>query len=212
MSLSLDSPFICPVLIGREPQITLLDRLLERAGSGRGQAALIAGEAGVGKSRLAAEVKVRAINQGFAVLQGRCFAPDRALPYAPLIDLLRTLLATHAPGAIAQALGPMAPQLVGLLPEILPTISDLVRLPALDPEQERRRITQAFVQFFSYRSAMQPLLLIVEDLHWSDDASLDTLLALARRVPLLPLLLLLTYRGEESQPELVPHLATLESD
>jgi predicted ATPase len=191
MSSPIDSPFICPVLIGREPQLALLDRQIARAADGQGQVALIAGEAGVGKSRLVAEAKTRAIAQGFTVLQGRCFEPDRALPYAPLCDLLRSYMAALASDAMAQALGPMAPQLASLLPELLPTIPDLAPLPALDPEQERRRITQALVQFFSQRAATQPLLLVVEDLHWSDDASLDTLLILARRTS-IPILLLLT--------------------
>jgi len=58
----------------------------------RGQTALIAGEAGVGKSRLVAEISARARGRGRAVMQGRCFEPDRALPYMPLLDLLRTYL------------------------------------------------------------------------------------------------------------------------
>jgi DNA-binding CsgD family transcriptional regulator len=212
MSSPFNSSFVCPVLIGRAPQLATLDRQLAQASAGQGQVALIAGEAGVGKSRLAAEVRGRAIGQGFAVLQGRCFEPDRALPYAPLCDLLRAYLATCASDAIAQALGPMASQLAGLLPELLPTIPDLAPLPALDPELERRRITQALVQFFSQRSTIQPLLLVVEDLHWSDDACLDTLLTLARRAPALPMLVMLTYRGDEASPELARMLAMLERE
>src|SRR5262245_61749409 len=83
---------LCPVLIGRELQLAALNRLIAQVGDGHGQVALIAGEAGIGKSRLIAEVNARATSQGFAVLQGRCFEPDRALPYAPLLDLLRAHL------------------------------------------------------------------------------------------------------------------------
>src|SRR5687768_16360929 len=99
MSSPYNSSFVCPVLVGRAPQLVSLDRQLAQAGAGQGQVALIGGEAGVGKSRLVAEVKGRAIGQGFAVLQVRCFEPDRALPYAPLCDLLRAYLATFASDA-----------------------------------------------------------------------------------------------------------------
>jgi DNA-binding CsgD family transcriptional regulator len=212
MPSAFDSSFVCPVLVGRAPQLAALDRQLAQAAAGQGQVTLIAGEAGVGKSRLVGEVKGRAISQGFAVLEGRCFEPDRALPYAPLRDVLRAYLAAHTHDTLARALGPVAPQLAGLLPELPPTLADLPPLPALDPEQQRRRIIQSLVQFFSQRSMIQPLLLVVEDLHWSDDDSLDTLLALARRASGLPLLVLLTYRGDETSPELLRTLAMLERE
>ena len=91
-----ESSMICPVLIGRTAQLDALDRRLESAHDGRGQVVLIAGEAGIGKSRLVAEAQARAVEQAFAIVQGRCFEPDRALPYAPLLDLLRAHLGAPA--------------------------------------------------------------------------------------------------------------------
>jgi DNA-binding CsgD family transcriptional regulator len=212
----MDSPLatsvVCPILIGRAPQLAALDRLIEQAGGGHGQAAAVAGEAGMGKSRLVAEACARAAGRGFAVLVGRCFEPDRALPYAPLIDLLRTHLGVRPPEAIMGALGPMAPHLVGLLPEFAPLVTGVASPPALDPQQERGRVAHSFARFLAYQSVDRPLLLVIEDLHWCDDASLDVLLTLARRAASQPLLLLLTYRSDELHPGLAGMLATLERE
>src|SRR6266508_2471670 len=176
MAAPFETSVVCPILIGREMQLDALDRLIAQASGGQGQAALIAGEAGTGKSRLAAETKARASRQGFAVLQGRCFEPDRVLPYAPLIDLLRAFLASGSSEEIAGALGPTAPELVKPLPELANILPGLAPSPAMEPEQNRRRIAQAFVQFFAQLAGRGPLLVIVEDLHWSDETSLDVLL------------------------------------
>src|SRR4051812_47227717 len=94
MITTLDTPIVCPVLIGRAPQLTTLERLIVEARQSRGQIVLITGEAGVGKSRLVREAQVRALDQGFSVLQGHCFQPDSFLPFAPLLDLLRNILST----------------------------------------------------------------------------------------------------------------------
>ena len=85
-------------------------------------------------------------------------------------------------------------------------------LPSLDPQQERRRLTQAFVQFFNHRATHGPLFVVIEDLHWSDDASLETLLTLARRIATQPILILLTCRSDERHPDLTAMRATLERE
>ena len=89
MTAPFETPIVCPVLIGRERQFDILLRLVDQARAGQGQTTLIAGEAGIGKSRLIAELKPAATSRGLTILQGRCFEPDRVLPYAPLLDLLR---------------------------------------------------------------------------------------------------------------------------
>ncbi len=90
----LDRPVVCPVLIGRAPHLEALGRYLRQVVEHRGQTLLVAGEAGVGKSRLVAEARERAAQLGMAVLEGHCFESRRSLPYAPLIDLLRAAEAT----------------------------------------------------------------------------------------------------------------------
>src|SRR5262245_5872802 len=87
---------ISPTLIGRAEQVALLNKLMTLAGHGQSSLALITGEAGVGKSRLVAEIKAIAGQQGAGIVQGRCFEQDRNFPYAPVIDLLRACCACRS--------------------------------------------------------------------------------------------------------------------
>jgi len=88
MSIVFNKPISSPVLIGREREIATLQSLIDQVKQGHGQMLLLSGEAGIGKSRLLAEGKRQANEQGFLVLQGTCFPSDRSSPYAPLLDLL----------------------------------------------------------------------------------------------------------------------------
>ncbi len=214
MAASLDKSVVCPVLIGRTPYLETLNQLLEQVGSGRGLTILIAGEAGIGKSRLMAEMKTRAAQGDYLILQGNCFEPDRFLPYAPLLDALRTLFAACSPTEILYHIGSFAPELVKLLPELTTLLPDLTLSPALEPEQEKRRLFLALIQFFTHLAARQPTLVIIEDLHWSDDTSLEFLLYLARRIAAQPILLLLTYRSDDAQehPALSHFLAEVDRE
>ena len=87
--MHLDHDVVCPTLIGREPQLAGLRRVLGRAREGNGGVALIVGEAGVGKSRLLRAMTDEARESGFFVLSGACFEAERSIPYAPLLDLVR---------------------------------------------------------------------------------------------------------------------------
>lgn len=197
-------PLVCPALIGRASSLEALLRLMEQACGGSGQTVLIAGEAGLGKSRLITEATTRmttpqaqALCSAVLILQGRCFEPDTALPYAPLLDVLRSFLASRSPDEITHAFGPTTPELAKLLPELAMLVPALAPSPLLEPEQEKHRLFQALTLFFSHLAAAGPLLLILEDVHWSDEASLEFLLYLARRIASHPILLLLTYRSEQ---------------
>lgn len=214
--LSFGKTIISPRLIGRAAEVEWLEQVLQTAHKGQGQCVLLAGEAGVGKSRLAAETKARAVQLGFVVLQGACFEPDQGLPYGPLIELWRAYLADHSPGEVAELLGPTAVELVKLLPELGGFLSSFSPGPSLEPEQEKRRLFEALAHGLRHLAGStgnnleRPLLLIIEDLHWSDDTTLEFLLFLARRMATKPLLLLLTYRHDETQPSLYHFLAELE--
>jgi DNA-binding CsgD family transcriptional regulator len=213
MALSIEKPVICPTVVGRDSDIAALERALEQVHGGTGQTALIAGEAGIGKSRLVAAARDRAAERGFLCLQGQCLEPDAALPYAPLIDLLRGRLIGLSPAALTANPVPTAPALSRLLPELAPLAPGLTPTPAWsEPAQEKRHLFHALSQFIVAQSSTQPLLVVVEDLHWSDDTSLEFLLALARRAAHHPLLLLLTYRNDEVTPGLRHLLAELDRE
>jgi predicted ATPase len=102
-----------------------------------------------------------------------------------LIDALRTFLALQLPTAVTERLGVVAVELVKLLPELALTMSTLRPAPALDPEAEKHRLFEALLYFLAQLTHGQPplpLLLILEDLHWCDETSLDFLHLLARRI------------------------------
>jgi DNA-binding CsgD family transcriptional regulator len=210
---------VCPVLIGRVLQLDTLVHSMEQACDGYGQTVLISGEVGIGKSRLVVEATSRlhssqaqARQPAALILQGRCFEQDAVLPYAPLLDVLRTFLASRSPGDTARSLGPSAPELVKLLPELATLLPNLTASPLLAPEQEKRRLFESLKQFLTRLSVTSPLLLIIEDIHWSDDTSLEFLLYLARHLVSHPILLVLTYRSEELHPALTRFLAALDRE
>jgi len=192
----------------------MLQQLTDQAKSGKGQVALLSGEAGIGKSRLVAELKTSATAQGFQLLQGNCFPTDLSCPYAPLLDLLRSVFITSSTTKIASDVGPIAREFAPLLPDVVQMLPDLtvLPLPSLDPEQEKRRLFATLAHFFLDQAEHHPLLLIVEDLHWSDETSLEFLHYLARRCSAHRLLLMLTYRSDEVQPGLSHFLAHLDRE
>ena len=212
MPIPVNKPVICPVLIGRAGNTASLHQLIEKAHSGAGQVALICGEAGVGKSRLVSEIQTYATGQGFLLFQGNCFPTDLSYPYAPLLDLLRTFLTNHSSEKITAALGPSASALYPLLPDIITSVPPSPITAPSEPEQEKRRLFAALAQFFISKAAKHPLLLVVEDLHWSDESSLEFLHYLARRSAVQPLALLVTYRDDEIHPTLRRWLAQLDRE
>jgi len=205
-----NSPIVSSVLVGREPEMALLEQALSAATGGTGQCVLVAGEAGVGKSRLIAELRAGAAARSFLSLRGYCFEQDASFPYAPLADALRTHFATYAPREALDLLGPLAPVLLKLLPHLALQSHELAPPPALEPEAERRRLFEALAQFVTGLAAARPVLFVVEDIHWSDDTSLDFLHFIARRLSAWPVLLLASYRREEASPRLIHLLAQLE--
>src|SRR5436309_1376730 len=97
MATELNKPLICPVLIGRGQDLTHFRMLVDQVKSGEAQVALLSGEAGIGKSRLVAEIQSYADVQDFLLLEGQCFRTDGVSPYAPLLDLFRAYFARWTP-------------------------------------------------------------------------------------------------------------------
>src|SRR5690242_19875590 len=149
MSIVPNKPVSSPVLIGRQVEVASLYALVDQVSKGQGQVVLLSGEAGIGKSRLAAEVKTQAQAQGFLVLQGNCFPTDRAAPYAPLLDLLGAALTKELLSRTMVTLEPLARELAWLHPGLMPLAASAPPLPPLDPEQDKRRRFVAFAQFFT---------------------------------------------------------------
>ncbi|HEY6407946.1 MAG TPA: AAA family ATPase, partial [Ktedonobacteraceae bacterium] len=109
-------------------------------------------------------------------------------------------------------LAPFAPELIKILPDLTLWLPGVTPTPVLEPEQEKRRLFVALTHFLLGLADQRPLLLIIEDLHWSDDTSLEFLLFLMRHLGSRPLLLLLTYRSEEVHPALARFLSALDRE
>ena len=212
MAVPFDKPLVCPVLVAREPHLAALAQVMREVGEGHGQSVLVAGEAGIGKTRLLAEVKSRAKDTGWRVLQGNCFEQDRSLPFAPVLDLLRSFRSGQLPGDLPDLLGESAPELIKLLPEFAAGSPDPAPAPAPDQEREKRRLFHTLTRLLTQLAETEPVLLVTEDLHWSDDSSLEFLLHLSRRIASQPIALLMTYRSEEVLPQLRHFLAGLDRE
>ncbi len=210
--LPMDRLVFSPLLVGRTPEIELLESVLHTVQQGTGQAVLLTGEAGVGKSRVVADLRRKAMLDEWTILAGYCFERDTVFPYAPLIDALRAYIGPQPIAGVAGLMGVLAAELVKLLPELALVIANLQPTSPLDPEAEKRRLFEALLQFLARLTQTPrrtPLLLILEDLHWCDETSLDFLHLLARRLAAFPILLLITYRREEVSPGLHRLLAQL---
>lgn len=201
---------ICPTLIGRADHLAALHQHIEHAKERMGGLMLISGEAGIGKSRLVAEAKAYATAQGLLLLQGNCFQTDLNCPYAPLLDLWRSFFAHSSPVSHTIDMEKFAQKLFPLLPEMVSEPSHPF-LPE-NPEQEKRRLFAVMTNLVTQLARQQSVVLIIEDLHWSDDTSLDFLHSLARRALSEPLLLLVTYRSDEAHPPLKSWLALLDRE
>ncbi len=198
---------VCPVLIGRDAPLSAGFHALDRARDAHGSTLLVSGEAGIGKSRYVRAVVERAHTLGFVTLQGACFETDRAHPYAPLLDLVRALSASASRSLAAHYFEVAGTELVTLFPELRSIFPDTPPRQALDPEEERRRLFHSFTEAMHALARAQPVCLVIEDVHWSDDATLDLLLHLARRITTQRTALVLTFRSDEVGPRLTRLLA-----
>ncbi len=214
MALAAESAVVCPILIGREPYLVVLNRVARDVAAGNGQIISIAGEAGIGKSRLVSEIKRYNEANGGAlqVVQGNCFEPDASMPYAPILDLIRTCISARSEEELTACVGIDGPELVKLVPELASHIQGLTPSAAAEPDQEKRRLFNALSQMLGRVAAQRPMLLVIEDLHWSDDTSLEFLTQFARRVAALPILLVVTFRSDEVQPALRRFVSALDRE
>ena len=186
-----------PRFIGRDDELLWLQERLEEARRGHGDVVFIAGEAGVGKSRLLTELVTRGQQAEIRVLDGKCSLFESALPYAPFIEAFRGLFHNRTPSEIGSLLGAYAAEVIRLLPELTQLLPGVRPNPPLSPPEERSRLFESLYQVLRHVAAEVPLILTIEDLHWADPASLEFLHFLGRRLRHDRWLVLATYRPEE---------------
>lgn len=201
---------VCPTLVGREGEVGAGLAVLERVRAGAGEVALIAGEAGVGKSRLLRALLDDARARGFFVLRGSSFEADTPIPYAPLLDLVRMFSESASPALVAHVLEPAAIELVALFPELRSIFPDAATGTTADPDLGRRRLFHALAHAVGRIAQTQPVVLAFEDVHWSDDATLDLIFHLVRSEASHPVAVVLTRRPDEGGSRLAQLVAELE--
>jgi predicted ATPase len=178
--------------------MALLRNGLKDAASGRGHVFLISGEPGVGKTRLADEIAAAAEAKQMTVLVGHCSERDEAVAYLPFVEVLeKFIVQVRGSDRLRAAFGDegchlalLVPKLRNLLPELPPPLE-------MEPAQARRHLFNCFCDFIARTCEEEPLLMILEDLHWADDSTLALLDHLALRLSVLPLMIVGTYRDAQ---------------
>ena len=152
------------IFVGRDTELDRLGQLWKEATAGGLRVALLAGEPGVGKTRLAAELARKVHEDGATVLAGRC-DEDLGVPYQPFVEALRHF-ADHSP-MLADRLGRYGGELVRLVPELDDRVPGLPAPLRSDPDTERYRLFDAVAGWLSVASADEPVLLVLDDLQWA---------------------------------------------
>ena len=187
---------IGPIFVGRDADLERFQAVWDDAGSGELRLLLLAGEPGVGKTRLAAEMAMRAHQAGSTVLAGRC-DEDLPVPHQPFVEALRHFVDHSPDAALAESLGRYRGELVRLLPELATRAPGLPPPIRSDPETEQYRLFDAVAAWLARASAERQLLLLLDDLQWAAKASLLLLRHLLRTPGLGRVVVVGTYRDTE---------------
>jgi len=186
-------------LVGRERELGEATGALEGAASGRGRLLMLVGEPGIGKTSLADSIATMAASRGFKVLWGRCWESGGAPAYWPWLDLLSELTSMLDDGALRQALGDGASLFGELVPEVRSRVPGLGGEAAPPPDEGRFRLWRATSALLNQVAKLQPLALVLDDLHAADRSSLALLHFVARQLRPMRIVLLGSYRDVEAR-------------
>ena len=211
---AIEAPAAAPAIVGRDAELRRLREVLAASAGGQRRTLFVTGEAGIGKTTLLEELveEIPAGPQRILIGRGQCIEQRRdAEPYLPVLEALQSL--SQADSEVVELLKRFAPTWLVRMPWLLSPaeLQNLqVQLMGAGPERMLREFTTALTEIARYT----PLLIVLEDLHWSDAATIDLLAALARRRDPVPLMLLGSLRrgsaGGARLPieELLPGLTT----
>jgi len=196
-------------LLGRETELARMEQILSAASGGEGQILRVEGAAGIGKSHLQARFAERALNQNWEVVIGVCQSTGQNIPYHPWREVFRALFDLYGNEDSAEAVARQIEQVRDTIQAIdpdwlirLPLLGDLLDLPipdndttaAFDPQLRQEALFSLAIELVQTWVAAQPLLLLIEDIHWLDEASQGLTLALGRVVSQMPVALVLAQR------------------
>jgi DNA-binding SARP family transcriptional activator/plasmid maintenance system killer protein len=178
-------------LIGRGAELVRLRAAVDGAARGSGRVVAIVGEAGIGKSRLVAEVCAEASARGVRVLVGRAHEAEQILAFGVWAEILRGARPGDDPALLAALGAPWRAALASLLPEVAAPGSS-----SAEPT-DYRRLFESVARVVEHLGGRQSLLVVIEDAHWADDMSVRLLAFLGRRLAASPVLLVVTAREED---------------
>ena len=183
--------------VGRQHELALLCQAFDDAAGGHGRLIMLVGEPGIGKTTLASEFDYIARQRGARVVWGRCWEGDGAPVFWPWVQVIRAYAATQDPATLREQMETVAPDLLRMVPDLarhLPEFS----MTVADPEAARVRLFDAVVTFFRNAASRRALVVILDDLHRADDASLRLLDFLARESAGARILVVGSYRDTET--------------
>jgi hypothetical protein len=195
---ALDNPLYRRVFVGREQELKQLQAAFDAALSGKGALAMVVGEPGIGKTALCEQLATYAGLRGGKTLVGHCYEEGSlSLPYLPFVEAMRSYVLAREPAGLKSDLGSGAGEVARIVSEVRDRVQVQPSHPTGDPDEERYRLLQAVTNFLCNAAKIQPLLIVLEDLHDADRGTLDLLLHLSRNTTTTRLFMIGTYRDVE---------------
>jgi len=183
--------------VGRQREMAALEAALTKAMLGQGQIVMLAGEPGIGKTRIAQELASHASNLGAQIFWGWCYEQEGAPPYWPWVQPIRSYVQRTDAELLGANMGPGAADICEIIPEVREKLPDLELPSRLEPEQARFRLFDSVATFLRNLAQSQSLVLVLDDLQWADQPSLLLLEFLARQMLDSRIMLVGTYRDVE---------------
>jgi class 3 adenylate cyclase/tetratricopeptide (TPR) repeat protein len=181
---------------GRKAEYETLLKKLAEATNSRGSVVLLAGEPGIGKTRLTEEFCDHASSSS-TIIRGNCYEGDASPPFGPWVEALRSLIDQLPDDQLREAVGDGGPEIAVLLPELRRRLPETSEAMKLDPESERARMFDAIATSLKNASQQKPLVIFLDDLHWCDKPSLLLLEYVARGIANQRIVIIGTYRDVE---------------
>src|SRR6266508_3383266 len=180
-------------IVGRTDEVDALEQALDELDRGRSGAVELVGEPGIGKTRLLGELAARAELRGQLVLSGSASELERELPFSVFVDALDE----YVEGLDPKQLAALADDVRTELAHVFPALSALAGEREVAPQHERYRSHRAVRALLEQLAETRPLVLVLDDLHWADSASVELVGALLRRPPAAAVLMALALRPRQ---------------
>ena len=183
--------------VGRETEFAQLQAAFDAATRGEGGVVMLSGEPGIGKTALCEQFATYVSKRGGRTLVGHSYEESSlSLPYLAFVEAMRAYVLTCDPEGLKADLGAGAAEVARIVPEVRDRVQVDLR-EAGDPEEDRWRLRQSVTSFLRHAASVQPLVVVLEDLHWANPGTLDLLLHVVRSLEGARLLIVGTYRDEE---------------